>query len=164
MKKHSSLQGKPDVSSKGHVRITIQPDRPNGFNFMHDYKGSLFRIFRSDVRSALQRFFENRHAPITPEIARELIDANTFVPSSRTRVILQSPEIKFLGRFYLKILRLLSVLRPTNSLFFRIGHHSLWQSELLSRTSLHPQPQCIRQGHQSLPKANFSPSRVKPQR
>ena len=71
-----------------------------------------------------------------------------------------------------QILRLLSVLRLTNPLFFRIGHHSIrqyeplfpttpkaqplliltghhsiWQSELLSRTSLHPQPQCIRQGH-----------------
>lgn len=63
---------------KGPVRITIQLGRPNWVNFMHDYKGSLFRIFRSDVRSALQRFFENRHAPVTLEIARELIDANTL--------------------------------------------------------------------------------------
>lgn len=45
---------------------------------MNVYKDSFFRIFQSDIRSALQRFFENRHVHITPEIAGELIDASTL--------------------------------------------------------------------------------------
>lgn len=42
---------------------------------MHIYKDSFFRIFQSDVRSGLQRFFENRLVRITPEIAADLFDA-----------------------------------------------------------------------------------------
>lgn len=45
---------------------------------MNVYKDSFFRIFQSDIRSALQRFFENRHVRITPEIAGELIDTSTL--------------------------------------------------------------------------------------
>lgn len=45
---------------------------------MHVYKDSFFRIFQSDVRSGLQRFFENRLVRITPEIAADLIDAATL--------------------------------------------------------------------------------------
>jgi|GEM_PF-801967 len=45
---------------------------------MHIRNDSFFRIFQSDVRSALQRFFENRSARITREIAVEFIDAATL--------------------------------------------------------------------------------------
>jgi len=45
---------------------------------MQNYKDSFFRIFQSEFRSALQRFFENRHVRITPEIASELVDPNTL--------------------------------------------------------------------------------------
>lgn len=45
---------------------------------MHVYKESFFRIFQSDIRSALQRFFENRRTRITPEIAADLVDAATL--------------------------------------------------------------------------------------
>jgi hypothetical protein len=41
-------------------------------------KDSFFRIFQSDLRIALQRFFENRHARITPEIAGEFVDPATL--------------------------------------------------------------------------------------
>ncbi len=45
---------------------------------MHVYKDSFFRIFQSDYRGALQRFFENRHVRITREIAAEFIDSATL--------------------------------------------------------------------------------------
>jgi hypothetical protein len=37
-------------------------------------KDSFFRIFQSDLRVALQRFFENRRAGITPEIVGDFVD------------------------------------------------------------------------------------------
>lgn len=37
-------------------------------------KDSFFRIFQSDLRVALRKFFENRHAKVTPEIASEFAD------------------------------------------------------------------------------------------
>jgi hypothetical protein len=46
--------------------------------WMHVYKDSFFRIFQSDIRGGLQRFFENRLVRITPEIAADLIDAATL--------------------------------------------------------------------------------------
>lgn len=45
---------------------------------MHVQKESFFRIFQSDLRVALQRFFENRRARITPEIAADFVDAATL--------------------------------------------------------------------------------------
>jgi hypothetical protein len=45
---------------------------------MHIYKDSFLRIFQSDVRGGLQRFFENRLVRITPEIAADLFDAATL--------------------------------------------------------------------------------------
>ena len=45
---------------------------------MHVYRDSFFRIFQSDIRSALQRFFENRLVRITPEIAADFIDPATL--------------------------------------------------------------------------------------
>jgi hypothetical protein len=41
---------------------------------MHSYKDSLFRVFQADVRSVLQRFFENRTMSITAQIAAEFAD------------------------------------------------------------------------------------------
>lgn len=41
-------------------------------------KDSFFRIFQSDLRVALQKFFENRHAKVTPEIASEFADPATL--------------------------------------------------------------------------------------
>ena len=45
---------------------------------MHVYKDSFFRIFQSDIRNGLQRFFENRQVRITPGITADLIDAATL--------------------------------------------------------------------------------------
>jgi hypothetical protein len=42
---------------------------------MHIYRDSFFRVFAPDYRAALQRFFENRNARITREIASEFVDA-----------------------------------------------------------------------------------------
>src|SRR5437870_2552021 len=42
---------------------------------MQTSKESFFRIFQSDLRPVLQRFFENRRAQITPEIAADFVDA-----------------------------------------------------------------------------------------
>jgi hypothetical protein len=42
------------------------------------YRDSFFRIFQSDFRTALQRFFENRNGRVTREIAIEFIDATTL--------------------------------------------------------------------------------------
>lgn len=41
---------------------------------MHNYRDSFFRVFAPDFRAALQRFFENRNARITREIAGEFVD------------------------------------------------------------------------------------------
>jgi hypothetical protein len=41
---------------------------------MQVQKDSFFRIFQSDLRVVLQRFFENRRAGITPEIAGDFVD------------------------------------------------------------------------------------------
>src|SRR5664280_2871485 len=41
-------------------------------------KDSFFRIFQADLRIALQRFFENRHAKVTPEIVSEFVDPATL--------------------------------------------------------------------------------------
>ena len=41
-------------------------------------KDSFFRIFQSDLRIALQRFFENRHAKVTLEIVGEFVDPATL--------------------------------------------------------------------------------------
>jgi hypothetical protein len=41
-------------------------------------KESFFRIFQSDLRSALQRFFENRRGRITPELAGDFVDQATL--------------------------------------------------------------------------------------
>lgn len=41
-------------------------------------KESFFRIFQSDLRSALQRFYENRRGRITPEMAVEFVDQATL--------------------------------------------------------------------------------------
>ena len=41
-------------------------------------RDSFFRIFQSDLRIALQRFFENRQARVTPEIAGGFVDAATL--------------------------------------------------------------------------------------
>ena len=45
---------------------------------MQVQKDSFFRIFQSDIRVALQWFFENRRARITPEIASDHVDAATL--------------------------------------------------------------------------------------
>jgi hypothetical protein len=41
-------------------------------------KDSFFRVFQSDLRVGLQRFFENRRARITPEIASDFVDPATL--------------------------------------------------------------------------------------
>src|ERR1043166_3732652 len=41
-------------------------------------KETFFRIFQPDVRSALQRFFENRRGRITPEMAVDFVDQATL--------------------------------------------------------------------------------------
>ncbi len=45
---------------------------------MQVQKDSFFRIFQPDLRVTLQRFFENRHARITPEIAGDFVDPATL--------------------------------------------------------------------------------------
>jgi hypothetical protein len=45
---------------------------------MQVQKDSFFRIFQPDLRGALQRFFENRHSHVTPEIAADFADAATL--------------------------------------------------------------------------------------
>ena len=45
---------------------------------MHVFKDSFFRVFQSDLRGPLQRFFENRTVPITSELANKLTDATTL--------------------------------------------------------------------------------------
>jgi hypothetical protein len=45
---------------------------------MHVQRDSFFRIFSSELRGALQYFFENRRARITPEIASEFVDLATL--------------------------------------------------------------------------------------
>jgi hypothetical protein len=47
-------------------------------NEMHVQRDSFFRIFSSELRGALQYFFENRRARITPEIASECVDLATL--------------------------------------------------------------------------------------
>ena len=42
---------------------------------MHVFKDSFFRVFQSDLRGPLQRFFENRSVPITAELAYKFMDA-----------------------------------------------------------------------------------------
>jgi hypothetical protein len=45
---------------------------------MQTHKESFFRIFQSDLRPALQRFFENRRGKITPEVAGDFVDQATL--------------------------------------------------------------------------------------
>jgi len=45
---------------------------------MHVQRDSFFRIFSSELRGALQYFFENRRARISPEIASEFVDLATL--------------------------------------------------------------------------------------
>lgn len=56
---------------------------------MRVYKHSFFRIFQSDIRGGLQRFFENRLVRITPDIAADLIDAATRDKLIRLELIFQ---------------------------------------------------------------------------
>lgn len=46
------------------------------------YKESFFRIFHADVRSAFRKFFENRSAHVTAELASEFTDAATLAKLS----------------------------------------------------------------------------------
>ena len=59
---------------------------------MHVYKDSFFRIFQSDIRSGLQRFFENRLVRVTPEIAAELIDAATLEKLTGLQLVEFDPD------------------------------------------------------------------------
>jgi hypothetical protein len=45
---------------------------------MQIQKDSFFRIFQAEVRGPLQRFFENRHSRITPELASDFTDTTTL--------------------------------------------------------------------------------------
>jgi len=45
---------------------------------MQVQRDSFFRIFQSDLRGALQRFFENRRGRITPEITSDFVDPATL--------------------------------------------------------------------------------------
>ena len=47
-------------------------------NEMHVQRDSFFRMFSREPRGALQYFFENRRARITPEIASEFVDFATL--------------------------------------------------------------------------------------
>jgi hypothetical protein len=56
------------------------------------YRDSFFRIFAPDFRAALQRFFENRNARITREIAAEFIDAATLDKLVALQLIEYDPD------------------------------------------------------------------------
>jgi len=45
---------------------------------MRVQRDSFFRIFSSELRGALQYFFENRRGRITPEVARDFVDVATL--------------------------------------------------------------------------------------
>lgn len=45
---------------------------------MYVFKDSFFRVFQSDLRGPLQRFFENRNIQITGELANKLTDVATL--------------------------------------------------------------------------------------
>jgi len=62
------------------------------FLCMRVYKDSFFRIFQSDIRNGLQRFFENRLVRVTPEIAAELIDAATLEKLTGLQLVEFDPD------------------------------------------------------------------------
>jgi hypothetical protein len=77
-------------------------------------------------------------------------DLKSNEPSSRARIILQTPESRFLNPIYPEILRLLSTFSEVKPQFFPIGHLSLWQCEPLLPTTPKTKPLFILIGHQSL--------------
>jgi hypothetical protein len=59
---------------------------------MNVYRDSFFRIFASDFRGVLQRFFENRNARITREIAAEFVDSVLLDKLVAFQVVEYQPE------------------------------------------------------------------------
>ena len=59
---------------------------------MHSYKDSFFRVFQADVRSVLQRFFENRATPITASLATEFADVSMLDRLVSLQLIEHDPD------------------------------------------------------------------------